>query len=140
MKHLSTSNVGPHQAGSRLVPEDWMRGRSNAAARPASGAPRSDSRKWMTTLPAALPEVRDATLSALAQMNATLAYLYEAQHKVVVRSTLPGRQIRTELTRLHDDTTRIVVVSMQGSAVDRSTSGEVIQAIERTLAQTDMTA
>jgi hypothetical protein len=87
----------------------------------------------MTTLPVALADVRDCTLQALSGIGARLAYLYENEEKVVIRCTLPQRQIRAELKRLDPGATRIVVVTMRGSEVDRHTSGALVDAIEHAL-------
>jgi hypothetical protein len=78
---------------------------------------------------APLPEVRRCTMEALTEARATLAYLYETDDKVVIRCTLPQRQIRAELKPLDQRLTRIVVVTMQGNAFDRATSGRIVDAI-----------
>jgi hypothetical protein len=87
----------------------------------------------MTTLCAPLAEARRCALQVFTDFNATLAYLYENDDKVVIRCTLPERQIRAELKPLDTRSTRIVVVTMQGSAFDRNTSGKLVEAIESKL-------
>ena len=60
----------------------------------------------------------------------TKAYRFETDDKVVIRATSPERQIRAELKPVAADATRVVVVTMRGSEVDRVTSGLVVEAIE----------
>jgi hypothetical protein len=112
-----------------MVPRTWTdHGSGDAEER----GPR-ESYKWLTTLPAPLPQVRTCTLEALADMHADLAYRYETDEKVVIRCTLPERQIRAELKPLDSGSTRIVVVTMHGAEVDRVTSGRVVDAVEHKL-------
>jgi hypothetical protein len=118
----------PFDPGARLVPRDWITQPSRAAGQ--HRGPRRDVHKWMTTLPAPIAKVRECALQALESMNATLAYRYETDEKVVVRATLLERQIRAELKPIAADTTRIVVVTMRGHEVDRLTSSLVLEAIE----------
>jgi len=66
-------------------------------------------------------------------MEAEVAYLYEADNKVVIRATLPHRQIRAELTQLEPESTRAVVTCMRDSDVDRLTSSRVIRGMEQIL-------
>ena len=66
-------------------------------------------------------------------MDAEVAYLYEADHKVVLRATLPHRQIRAELTQLEPESTRAVVTCMRDSDVDRITASRVIRGMEQIL-------
>ena len=126
----------PHDAydpGTRWIPGDWMKGVSgdrHAGAHPEGGSPH----KWMTTLGAPLPEVRQVAMEALDELDAKLAYLYEGDEKVVIRCTLPQRQLRAELKPIDAQSTRIVVVTMQGALVDRLTSGRLVEAIEHKLA------
>ena len=125
----------PFDPGARWIPEDWMKGafgggRTRARARPEARAPH----KWMTTVEAPLAEARNAAMAALDEMDAALAYLYEADEKVVIRCTLPQRQLRAELKPVDAHATRIVVVTMEGADVDRLTSGRLVEAIERKLA------
>lgn len=117
---------GGFDAIARTIPSDWLKGSS-------ATPPGREPRKWITTLPAPLAAVRDCTLQALTEIDASLAYLYETDEKVVVRSTLPQRQLRAELKRLDASSTRIVVVTMLGTEVDRSTSGAVVEAVETKL-------
>ena len=100
---------------------------------PASAGRLPEPYKWMTTLPASLAHVRDCALQALDGIDATLAYLYETDEKVVIRGTLRERQIRAELKPLEKDSTRILVVVMRGAEVDRSISGRIIREIEHKL-------
>jgi hypothetical protein len=123
------TDIFARQANKRVVPSDWIRRCAGAplqSARPF----RAGAGRWLTTLPHALPSVREAALHALASMSAQLAYFYEAEGKVVIRSTLAQSQIRAELTAIDPETTRIVVVSMNGDDVDRQTATEVVAAIE----------
>ena len=113
----------------RIVPKDWH----SAIGRGGESTREREPYKWLTTLPAPLAEVRRCTLAALDESNASLAYLYETDDKVVIRATLPQRQIRAELKPLDGRFTRIVVVTMQGSAFDRATSGGIVDAIEHKL-------
>ena len=132
MKHSHDS----FDPGERLVPGDWI-------GRVVGGGPRSnrahaqEPHKWLTTLEAPLAKVRACALEALREMKAELAYRYETDEKVVVRCTLPQRQIRAELKPLPDERTRIVVVTLRGPNVDRVTSGRLIRAIEQKLQSGD---
>lgn len=121
MKH----SRGRYEPPARTIPGSWLEGS------PAS--PGREAYKWITTLPVPLAAVRECALKALTEIHAALAYLYETDEKVVVRSTLPQRQLRAELKRLDAGSTRIVVVTMRGSEVDRRTSGAVVEAIEQKL-------
>jgi hypothetical protein len=124
--------------GERLVPGDWI-GRALGGG-PRTRRPDADEpHKWLTTLQAPLSKVRACALEALREMKAELAYRYETDEKVVIRSTLPQRQIRAELKPLPDECTRIVVVTLRGPDVDRVTSGRLIRAIERKLQASDDT-
>jgi hypothetical protein len=116
--------------GTRMIPRDWN---MSAIGRGSASTSEREPYKWLTTLPAPLAEVRRCTLDTLSEWNSTLAYLYENSDKVVIRSTLPQRQIRAELKPLDARFTRIVVVTMQGSAFDRTTSGQIVDAIEHKL-------
>jgi hypothetical protein len=117
--------------GERVIPSDWISGtRSDSLDR---GPESHESHKWMAALSAPLEEVRRCALQALTEMNATLAYLYENEEKVVIRCTLPQRQIRAELKRVDERSTRMVVVTMHGADVDRATSGRILDAIEHKL-------
>jgi hypothetical protein len=89
----------------------------------------------METLPAPLADVRRCALQALTEMNATLAYLYENEEKIVIRCTLPQRQIRAELKPLERESTRMVVVTMHGADLDRVTSSRILDAIEHKLSE-----
>jgi hypothetical protein len=129
MKHTHDS----FDPGERQIPGDWI------ARALGTGAGHQDTHtgephKWLTTLAAPLATVRACALEALAEMNADLAYRYETEEKVVIRGTLPQRQIRAELKPLEGgDSTRIVVVTLSGAEVDRITSGRLVDAIERKL-------
>ena len=125
MKH--TSNAFDPLA--RRVPGNWIDHGSGGQGAHASG----ESHKWLTTLPAPLPQVRLYTLEALAELHADIAYRYETDEKVVIRCTLPERQVRAELKPVDAGATRIVVVTMQGADVDRVTSGRVVEAVEQKL-------
>lgn len=114
--------------GERFTAHDWR-----SSTRAGGDARGGESCRWMTTLPAPLAEVRRCALQALTEMNATLAYLYENEEKIVIRCTLPQRQIRAELKPLDLGATRIVVVTMHGADVDRITSGRILDAIEHKL-------
>ena len=124
MKH----SFGPFDPCDRVFPSDWISG-----PRSVNEEHRHENRKWMATLAAPLEDVRRCALQALTELNATLAYLYENEEKIVIRCTLPQRQIRAELKRLDAGTTRIVVVTMHGADVDRLTSGRILSAIEHKL-------
>jgi hypothetical protein len=118
----------PFDPGARMVPRDWI-----SLPRRAGGQHRGHGRdvhKWMTTLPAPFAKVHECALQALESMNATLAYRFETEDKVVIRATLLERQIRAELKPAGNDATRIVVVTLRGTEVDRLTSGLVVEAIE----------
>ncbi|RPI42475.1 MAG: hypothetical protein EHM59_17735 [Betaproteobacteria bacterium] len=128
MKSLRTDGLR-RRAETRFFSYDLPRA-ANAGSEQYST---SASRKWLTTFPAALPDVREAALRTLAEMRAEIAYLYEAEDKVVIRATQPQRQIRAELAVLDPSSTRVVVASLQGTAVDRPTSAWVIAAMERIL-------
>ena len=132
MKQQPPTDV--QQAGFRLAPKDWMCDPRGAQETDTSRAQRPQAHKWLTILPAPIAEVREATMHALNDVNAVLAYLYEAEAKVVIRSTLPQRQIRAELTPIDPTTTRIVVVTMKGDDVDRLTSSHIVGATEQELA------
>ena len=116
----------PFDPAARMVPEDWN---VNAIGIGGDSEREREPYKWLTTLRAPLAEVRRCTLEALTEAHATLAYLYETDDKVVVRCTLPQRQIRAELKPMDTRFTRIVVVTMQGNAFDRATSGRIVNAI-----------
>jgi hypothetical protein len=116
----------------RVIPGDWMSG-----TRPGGDGRAQEKFKWMEVLPAPLAEVRRCALQALTEMNATLAYLYENEEKVVIRCTLPQRQIRAELKPLERQSTRLVVVTMRGADLDRVTSGRILDAIEHKLSEGD---
>jgi hypothetical protein len=124
----------------RMVPKEWIRadaGRCGERLR----KPHSSSRnRWMSTVPAALDRVRACAMLALEELQAEVAYLYEDDAKVVIRCTLPGRQIRAELRPLETEAlaTRIVVVVSRGTEVDREASGKIVQSIEAKL-QTEST-
>ena len=131
MKHTHDS----FDPGERQIPGDWIaRALGTDAGRHGKHA--REPHKWLTTLAAPLATVRTCALEALAEMKADLAYLYETDEKVVIRSTLPQRQIRAELKPLAGDSTRIVVVTLRGAEVDRTTSGRLVEAIERKLEDT----
>ena len=68
-------------------------------------------------------------------MEAQIAYLYEADSKIVIRATQPHRQIRAELVRIEPASTRVVVACMRDNEVDRLTSSRVIRAMEEALEQ-----
>jgi hypothetical protein len=114
----------------RMVPPDWI---TRAASGRGDGVREHERYRWMTTLPAPLDEMRRYAMEALTEANATVAYLYETEEKVVIRCTLPQRQIRAELKALDARATRIVVVTMRDSEFDRGTSGRIVQAIEHKL-------
>ena len=114
----------------RMIPRDWI---TRAASERGHGVRENEPYKWMTTLPAPLHEMRRCAIEALTEANATVAYLYETEEKVVIRGTLPQRQIRAELKALDARATRIVVVTMRDSEFDRATSGRIVQAIEHKL-------
>jgi hypothetical protein len=113
----------------RMVPRKWIDQCSDGVQRMDSAEPH----KWLTTLRAPLAAVRASALEALAEMNAAVAYRYETEEKIVIRCTLPERQIRAELKPFEGGATRIVVVTMRGSEVDRITSGRIVDAIEQKL-------
>jgi hypothetical protein len=113
----------------RMAPRNWSGQGSSGERVQRSG----ETHKWLTTLPAPLAQVRLCTLEALAEMHADLAYRYETAEKIVIRCTLPERQIRAELKPLDAGSTRIVVVTMHGADVDRLTSGRVVDAVEQKL-------
>jgi hypothetical protein len=128
MKHTQDT----FDPGERQIPGDWI-ARALGTGAEKHGTPAEEPHKWLTTLAAPLATVRTCALEALAEMNADLAYRYETDEKVVIRSTLPQRQIRAELKPLEGDSTRIVVVTLRGAEVDRITSGRLVDAIERKL-------
>lgn len=113
-----------------MVPKHWT---ASVAGTGGGTTSEREPYKWMTTLPAPLAEVRRCALEALTESNAVLAYLYETDDNVVIRCTLPQRQIRAELKPLDTRSSRIVVVTMQGNAFDRVTSGRIVDAIEHKL-------
>lgn len=114
----------------RVIPRGWI---THAAGERGAGVRDNEPYKWMTSLPAPMHDVRRCALEALTEANATLAYLYETEEKVVIRCTLPERQIRAELKSLDARSTRIVVVTMRDSEFDRATSGRIVDAIEHKL-------
>ena len=123
----------PHESfdpEARMIPREWI---ARAADARRAGVRQSEPYKWIATLPAPLDPMRRCTLEALSETSATLAYLYETEEKVVIRCTLPDRQIRAELKPLNASATRIVVVTMRGSEFDRATSGRIVNAIEHKL-------
>lgn len=112
------------------------RGRQWVAPQLASPALADDSvtgRRWLTTFPATPGVVREALLGALSDMHAQLAYLYQADDKVIVRALLGEYQIRTELAPLDAGTTRIVVVALRDGDVDRALSCRIVDAVEANL-------
>ena len=123
MKHT----LDTFDPGACMVPRDWISHPPRAGQDPGH---RHDIHKWITTLPAPLATVHECALQALEAMNATLAYRFENDDKVVIRATVLERQIRAELKPIGSDGTRIVVVTMRGAEVDRHTSGLVVEAIE----------
>ena len=120
------------QAEQRLIPQSWLKRAAGPSRRPQHRAD-SESRKWLTTFAAPLADVRQAALQALAAMEAEIAYLYEADSKIVIRATQPHLQIRAELVRLEPASTRAVVACMHDNEVDRLTSSRVIRAMEEIL-------
>jgi hypothetical protein len=129
-----------HRFDARSIPPDWLRSaerRGSQASRPSRTHPHrpAPARRWLTTLPHPLLGVRDATLEALAQMQAQLAYLYHADDKIVVRAVRGEHQIRIELTPMEPAGTRIVVAATLGAEVDRSLSAQVVERVERQLTQ-----
>jgi hypothetical protein len=115
----------------RMIPRDWIT-RAAASGR-GDDVRENEPYKWMTTLPAPLDEMRRYAIEALTEANTTVAYLYETEEKVVIRCTLPQRQIRAELKSLDAHATRIVVVTMRDGEFDRATSGRIVEAIEHKL-------
>lgn len=87
-------------------------------------------RRWLATLPASLDAVREAVLATLTELQAQLAYLYHADDRIVVRSTLGERQIRAEMTVIDEGNTRIAVVTVCNGDVDRMLSSRIVQAVE----------
>lgn len=122
--------------GSRMVPRDWIRMGGTQDRGPQDRGPAEESHepyRWMATFAAPLAHVRTCALEVLNEMGAALAYRYETDEKVIVRCTLLERQIRAELKPLEAQSTRVVIVTMRGTDVDRVTSGRVVSAIERKL-------
>jgi len=120
----------------RMIPRRWITqaaGERGAGVRRSAAVRENEPYKWITTLLAPLNDVRRCTLEALSEVNATVAYLYETEEKVVIRCTLPQRQIRAELKPLDVSSTRIVVVTMRDSEFDRAISGRIVDAIEQKL-------
>jgi hypothetical protein len=115
----------------RLIPSEWITRTLGTGAKDHMHT--GETQKWLTTLQAPLAEVRACALEALAEMNADIAYRYDTDEKVVIRCTLPQRQIRAELKPIEGDSTRIVVVTMRGAEVDRTTSGRLVDTIEHKL-------
>lgn len=112
------------------------RGRQWAAPQLASPPLANDSvtgRRWLTTLPATPGVVREALLGTLSDMHAQLAYLYQADDKVIVRALLGEHQIRAELAPLDAETTRIVVVALRDGDADRALACRIVEAVEANL-------
>ncbi|MCC6780366.1 MAG: hypothetical protein IT537_27640 [Hyphomicrobiales bacterium] len=95
--------------------------------RPESAATRG---RWLTTLPASLSIVREATLSALSDIPADLAYLYHADDKVVIRAIDSEHQIRVEIMPIDGRSTRISVTCTREGDVDRARSARLVRAVE----------
>lgn len=93
----------------------------------------SGAGRWLTTLAADLSTVRDATLAALSDMGADLAYLYHAEDRAVVRALLRDYAIRVEIAPVAAHDTRIVVVATRDGEVDRSMSGRIVRDVEQRL-------
>ncbi|MCC6534290.1 MAG: hypothetical protein IT531_17200 [Burkholderiales bacterium] len=125
-----TTHIPGRDLHARLIPDDWMR---SPRHRPNEARHTPVRGRWLTTLPAPLADVRDTALQALRDMDTELAYLYEAENKVVIRSSLEGREIRAEFTPIDRSSTRVVVVTLHDGEVDRATSNRVIQSIESAL-------
>ena len=92
------------------------------------------ARKWLTTIPSALMEVRNAVLDSFVSARTEILYLYEADNKVVVRAREPQREIRLEMVALDALTTRIIVSCLHGQDIDRTTSARILAAVENLLA------
>lgn len=119
--------------GARIVPSQWMKSGSATRGHDPRRSRGHGTHQWMATLPAALDRVRDSALQVFEDLGAEIAYRYQDEAKVVIRCTLPKRQIRTELCPMDGSSasTRIMVVASDDSHVDRSTSARILRAIER---------
>lgn len=132
MKSSDTDDFA-EQADARIIPSNWIKRSTGASEQPART--RDGSGQWLTTLPSPLDRVREAALTALSILGSPLACLHETAEKIVIRSSLGGCQIRSEMTSIDPETTRIVVVSMHGDDVDRRMSTAVVAAIKLQLEQ-----
>lgn len=131
MKSSDTGDFA-RQADMRIVPSGWIA--RPAGTRPQSAHPgEAPHRKWLTSLPSPLHSLREAALNALATMGSRVDCLEEAEGKVVIHSSLADCRIRSELTAIEPQTTRVGVSAMRGDEVDRTLSDEIVTAIERRL-------
>jgi hypothetical protein len=126
---------GPEErfdAGARIIPSQWMKSNSGNGTHEQRRARGHGAHQWMATLQIPLQPVRAAALQVFEDLGAEIAYRYEDESKVVIRCTLPQRQIRVELTPVDglSSSTRIMVVASAGAEVDRPTSARILRAIE----------
>lgn len=128
---MKASNQSLHAAFGGARSPHW--GGVSRRTAPGSSDDRAHAQRWLTTLPATPGVVRESLLGTLSDMRAQLAYLYQAQDKVIVRALLGERQIRVELAPLDEQTTRIVVVTLKDGDVDRALSSRIVQAVEANL-------
>jgi len=89
--------------------------------------------RWLATLPADLNTVREATLAALSEVPADLAYLYHADDKIVVRAVDGALQIRVEIMPVDAHGTRIAIVCTREGEADRILATRIMRAIETRL-------
>lgn len=127
---MKASNHSLHAATPRKDGQPWEVHHRTAYT---SADDRPGGRRWLTTLPAKTGVVRESLLGTLSDMRAQLAYLYQADDKVIVRALLGERQIRAELAPLDHETTRIVVVTLKDGDVDRALSSRIVETVEANL-------